>query len=72
MRSSQKRSFALSSTRIVSKLEIDILPAACGEDSYGVGLFGGFLPQPPTSAEDDEEALLLGYPPIGLVDGRSL
>jgi len=29
----------------------DILPAANGEDSYGVGcwsdLFGGFLPQPP-------------------------
>jgi hypothetical protein len=31
---------------------IDILPAASGEDSYGVSLvlrdgFGGFLPQPP-------------------------
>ena len=25
-----------------------------------------------TSAEDDEEALLLGYPPIGLVDQGSL
>jgi hypothetical protein len=55
---------------------VDILRAINGEDSYGVSLvlrdsFGGFLPQPPTSAEDNEKALLLGYPPIGLVDEGS-
>jgi hypothetical protein len=52
----------------------DILPVASGGDSYGAGycsgLFGGFLPQPPTPAGDNEEALLLGSPPIGLVDMR--
>ena len=40
---------------------LDILPAANGEDSYGVGcwsdLFGGFLPQPPLlRRRDNEEA----------------
>jgi hypothetical protein len=47
----------------------DILLALKGEDSYGArfwsGLFGGFLHNRPTSAEDNEEALLLGCPPIG-------
>jgi hypothetical protein len=52
---------------------VDILPAASGEDSYGVGFLVRSLQRVPpttalTSAEDNEEALLLGYPPIGLVD----
>jgi hypothetical protein len=38
-----------------------------GEDSYGAGfwfgLFGGSSHNRPTSAEDNEEALLLGCPP---------
>src|SRR6266566_4229675 len=34
--------------------------------------FGGFLPQPPTSAEDHEEALLLGCPPIDRSDRRNI
>jgi len=44
------------------RLTVDVLPAASGEDSYGKGesasfaCFGGFLPQPPYSAEDCEEA----------------
>src|SRR6266566_2617281 len=55
---------------------LDILLSLKGEDSYGVGcwsdLFGGFLPQRPSSGEDNEEASLLGYPPIGLLDQKSL
>jgi len=51
----------------------DILLSLKREDSYGLPLvlrdgFGGFLPHPPTSAEDNEEDSLLGCPPIGLLD----
>jgi hypothetical protein len=45
-----------------------------GEDSYGVGFRPicsvGCSHDRLTSAEDNEEASLLGYPPIGLVDRR--
>jgi|HubBroStandDraft_3_1064219.scaffolds.fasta_scaffold1571072_1 hypothetical protein len=40
-----------------------------GEDSYRTGfwsgLFGGFLPTQPASEQDNDEALLLGRPPMG-------
>ena len=53
---------------------VDILPAMNGRDSYGVaaGFAGisGFLPQP--SAEDYEEALLSGYPPVGLLGAKNI
>src|SRR5207302_3157970 len=54
--------------------KIDILPAASGEDSYGLSVcFSemasvGSSHDRPTSAEDHEEALLLGCPPIGRSD----
>src|SRR5438034_2228126 len=54
--------------------KIDILPAASGEDSYGLSVcFSemasvGSSHNRPTSAEDHEEALLLGCPPIGRSD----
>jgi hypothetical protein len=50
---------------------VGILPAATGEDSYGLSVcFSemasvGSSHNRPTSAEDHEEALLLGCPPIG-------
>src|SRR5690348_3265254 len=53
---------------------IDILPAASGEDSYGLSVrfpemaSVGSSHNRPTSAEDHEEALLLGCPPIGRLD----
>ena len=53
---------------------VDILPAASGEDSYGLSVCfsemasGGSSHNRPTSAEDHEEALLLGCPPIGRLD----
>jgi hypothetical protein len=62
--------------RLASHRSIDILPAASGEDSYGLLLFlqddfGGFNSHNHlTSAEDHEEASLLGCPPIGLATGR--
>jgi len=38
-----------------------------------VGFFGGFLSRSAlTPGEDNEEASLLGYPPIGLWDGRMI
>jgi hypothetical protein len=53
---------------------IDILLSLKGEDSYGVGFSPissvGSSHDRLTSAEDNEEASLLGYPPIGLVDSR--
>jgi hypothetical protein len=53
---------------------LDILPAANGEDSYGVGcwsdLFGGFLPQPPLLRRRTTKRLYFWpCPAIGLVDG---
>src|SRR5438552_10944492 len=54
--------------------KIDILPAASGEDSYGLSVCFpemasvGSSHNRPTSAEDHEEALLLGCPPIGRSD----
>ena len=56
---------------------IDILPAANGEDSYGVGcwsdLFGGFLPQPPLFQRRTTKRLhFWPCPAIGLVDARIL
>jgi len=52
---------------------IDILPAANGEDSYGVGswsdLFGGFLPQPPLLQRGTTKRLN-ALPAIGFVDGE--
>jgi hypothetical protein len=54
--------------------EIDILLFLKGEDSYGVGFRPissvGCSHDRLTSAEDNEEASLLGYPPIGLGDRR--
>ena len=56
---------------------VDILPAASGEDSYGLSVCfsemasGGSSHNRPTSAEGHEEALLLGCPPIGLSDRRN-
>src|SRR5437762_9422550 len=50
---------------------VEILPAASGEDSYGLSVCFpemasvGSSHNRPTSAEDHEEALLLGCPPIG-------
>jgi len=53
----------------------DILLALKGKDSYGAGfwsgLFGGSSHNRPTSAEDNEEALLLGCPPLGPFWGRA-
>src|ERR1700676_647437 len=59
-------------------VQFDILLAINGEDSYGRG--GVFHPLASvgsshnrlTSAEENEEALLLGCPPIGLLDRRIL
>src|SRR5437667_12567860 len=54
--------------------KIDSFPAASGEDSYGLSVcFSemasvGSSHNRPTSAEDHEEALLLGCPPIGRSD----
>ena len=56
---------------------MNILPAASGEDSYGLSVcFSemasvGSSHNRPTSAEDHEEALLLGCPPIGGADRRN-
>src|SRR2546429_56057 len=56
----------------------DILPAASGEDSYGLSVCCpemasvGSSHNRPTSAEDHEEALLLGCPPIGRSDTRNI
>src|SRR5438094_8011264 len=53
---------------------VEILPAASGDDSYGLSVCfsemasGGSSHNRPTSAEDHEEALLLGCPPIGRSD----
>src|SRR6059058_4671443 len=53
---------------------VEILPAASGEDSYGLSVCFpemasvGSSHNRPTSAEDHEEALLLGCPPIGRSD----
>ena len=53
---------------------LDILPAESGEDSYGLSVrfpemaSVGSSHNRPTSAEDHEEALLLGCPPIGRLD----
>src|SRR6266566_2588780 len=53
---------------------LNILPAASGEDSYGLSVCFpemasvGSSHNRPTSAEDHEEALLLGCPPIGRSD----
>jgi hypothetical protein len=57
------------------QLEVDSLPAANGEDSYGVGcwsdLFGGFLPQPPLLRRRTTKRLYFWpCPAIGLVDGE--
>jgi hypothetical protein len=55
----------------------DILPAASGEDSYGLSVCFpemaslGSSHNRPTSAEDHEEALLFGCPPIGRSDRRN-
>src|SRR5436305_13833014 len=57
---------------------VEILPAASGEDSYGLSLCFpqkasvGSSHNRPTSAEDHEEALLLGCPPIGRSDTRNI
>jgi hypothetical protein len=52
-----------------SETSFDILPAACGEDSYGAGFAPvssvGSSHNRLTSAEDNKEALLLGCPPLG-------
>src|SRR5437764_11140157 len=54
--------------------EIAILTAASGEDSYGLSVRFPEMASVssshnrPTSAEDHEEALLLGCPPIGRLD----
>ena len=56
---------------------VDILLAMNGRDSYGVpaGFAGissvGSSHNRLTSAEDNEEALLSGYPPVGLLDARN-
>src|SRR5437016_7668763 len=56
--------------------QFDILPAASGEDSYGLSVCCpemasvGSSHNRPTSAEDHEEALRLGCPPIGRSDRR--
>src|SRR5207249_1334328 len=53
---------------------LDILLAVSGEDSYGLSVrfpemaSVGSSHNRPTSAEDHEEALLLGCPPIGRLD----
>ena len=53
---------------------VEILPAASGEDSYGLSVCFpemasvGSSHNRPTSAEDHEEALLLGCSPIGRSD----
>src|SRR2546429_7136795 len=48
-------------------LDLDILPAASGEDSYGLGLFsrdgfGGFLPQPPYFSGGPRRGFTFGLP----------
>ncbi len=59
-------------------LVLDILPAMNGRDSYGVpaGFAGissvGSSHNRLTSAEDYEEALLSGYPPVGLLDASNI
>ncbi len=59
-------------------LTLDILPAMNGRDSYGVpaGFAGissvGSSHNRLTSAEDYEEALLPGYPPVGLLDAKNV
>ena len=59
-------------------LTLDILPAMNGRDSYGVpaGFAGissvGSSHNRLTSAEDYEETLLSGYPPVGLLDGKNV
>ncbi len=59
-------------------LVLDILPAMNGRDSYGVpaGFAGissvGSSRNRLTSAEDYEEALLSGYPPVGLLDASNI
>ena len=56
---------------------MNILPAAGGEDSYGLSVCFpemasvGSSHNRPTSAEDNEKALLLGCPPIGPFLGTS-
>ncbi len=56
----------------------DILPAMNGRNSYGVpaGFAGissvGSSHNRLTSAEDYEEALLSGYPPVGLLDAKNV
>jgi len=51
MRGTATLASALQFAPIAAVAFVDVLPAASGEDSYGVGyrfdLFGGFLPQPP-------------------------
>ena len=42
-----------------------------GRDSYGVPRVLGSSRSRLTSAEDNEEALLSGYPPIGLLDASN-
>src|ERR1700736_1306438 len=42
------------------------------ELDFWSSLFGGFLPQPPYFSGGQQEALVLGYPPIGLVDRRNI
>ena len=55
-------------------MSFDVLPAASGEDSYGVGcgsdLFGGFLPQPPLlQLRTTKRLQFWPCPAIGLLDG---
>jgi hypothetical protein len=69
---------ALTFEAIPFKGNIDILPAASGEDSYGASLVFyevsslGSSHNRLTSAEDNEEASLWAYPALGLLDGRSI
>src|SRR5207253_9712034 len=58
-------------------LGFDSLPAASGEDSYGLSVYPemaseGSSHNRSTSAEDHEEALLLGCPPIGRSGRRNM
>jgi hypothetical protein len=70
----RKAATRLSHSQFRGTSPIDILPATSGEDSYGLSVCFpemasvGSSRNRPTSAEDHEEALLLGCPTIGRSD----